>query len=149
MSYFKRLLHVEVAAQVVLCSCAVLLSAVVLALGSSIGAGSGSDTSYSALVVLGAAGIVALVAYLYSVGPVVLVIAPIYALLEARGRCSLVTAAAAGLVPGVAALVYSMTPYSERGLSIAMSGACMATGASVGVGIYLVRTWRTEKGSAA
>jgi hypothetical protein len=149
MSYFKRLLHVEVAAQVVLCSCAVLLSAVFLALASFIGAGSGSDTSDSAFVVLGAGGIVASGAYLYSVGSVVLVIAPIYALLEARGRCSLVTAAAVGLIPGVVALVYSMTPYSERGLSIAMSGACMATGASVGVGVHLVRTWRTEKGGAA
>ena len=149
MSYFKRLLYVEVAGQVALCSCAVLFSAVFLAVSLSVGVGSGSDTSNSALVVLGAGGMIALGAYLYSVGPVVLVIAPIYALLEARGRCSFFTAVATGMVPGVVALACSMTPYSERGLSIALSGACMATGASIGVGVYLVRTWHTEKASAA
>jgi len=145
MSYLGRLLGVEVAAQMALCGCAVLLSAVVLAVALSDGGG----TSDSAFAVLGGGGAIAIAAYLYSVGPVVLVIAPIYAFLEARGRCNLVTAAAVGLVPGVATLVYSLTPYASAGASMALSGACMATGASVTVGVYLVRTWRTEKGSAA
>jgi hypothetical protein len=47
------------------------------------------------------------------------------------------------------ALIYSMTPYSEREPSIVLSGACMATGASIGVGVYLVRTWRMKKAIAA
>src|SRR5258706_5999132 len=98
MSYLGRLLGVEVAAQMALCACAVLLSAVVLAVALSDGGG----TSDSAFAVLGGGGAIAIAAYLYSVGPVVVVIAPIYALPEGRGRCNLVTAADDSVGPGVA-----------------------------------------------
>jgi len=145
MSYLKRLLHIEVAAQAVLCGCAVLLSSVVL-VAALTGCAGGSD---SAVAVVGAGGALATLAYLYSVGPVALVIVPIYAFLEARGRCGPVTAAAVGMVPGIGTLIYSLTPYASAGPSVTLSGACMAAGASVSVGVYLVRTWRTEKRSAA
>jgi hypothetical protein len=147
MSYLRRLLRVELAAQIALCGCTVLLSAAFLA--ATLFICTIGDTNDSTLVVLEAWGMIAIVAYLYSVGPVALVIAPIYALLEARDRCSLVTVAAVGAVPGAATYVYSLTPYASASPSIAMSGACMATGASVAVGVYLVRTWRSENGSAA
>ena len=147
--FIKRLLSVEIDAQVVLAGCSLLFAVffMVIALSTS---DIGSDDITSLLwTAISAGGSIGALAYLYSVGPVALVIAPAYAFVEARGPPNLATAAMAGSIPGVAVLLYCASPFALSDYIGALPVACLATGISIASGIYLVRTWRAERGSGA
>ena len=149
MTYFQRLLRVEIAAQVALIGYALLFAAVFLVIALT-GSGSETTAAQSSLeTTLAVGAYIALLVYLYSVGPVALLIAPIYAFLEARGPVNLATVAIVGSLPGAAVLVFSATPFAPPSTSVALNLACLVTGMAVTFGIYLVRTWRTEHESAA
>ena len=146
MSYLRRLLGVEVAAQVALASCAMLLSIVFIAATVSL-RGLSEFATWEALA---GVGFIALAVYLYSVIAVALLIAPAYALMEAMGQANAMTAVLGGLLPGLAFLLYRITPFAVfDGSGPFMELACMATGASVATAIHLVRTWRGANSRAA
>jgi hypothetical protein len=149
VTYFQRLLRVEIAAQVALIGYALMFTAVflVIALNDSGNEIAGTTTSLETTLAGGAW--IALIVYLYSIGPVALLIAPTYAFMEARGSINLVTVAIVGSIPGAAVLLYSATPFALSSTAVALQLACLVTGMAVAFGIYLVRTWRTEQGSAA
>jgi hypothetical protein len=91
---------------------------------------------------LAGAAFIALAVYLYSVAAVTLFIAPAYALVEAMGRANPLTAALVGLLPGLAFLLYRVTPFAFiDGSGPFLELACMATGASVAAATHLVLTW--------
>ena len=147
MNYLRRLLGVEFAAQVALASCAMPLSILFVAASFFLRDGSESATRdlltaialWDALKVVSS---IALTAYFYSVVAVALVIAPGYALIEAMGRANPMTAAMTGLLPGLAFLLFRVTPFAVfDGGGPFRELACMAMGASVGIAIHLVRTW--------
>ena len=149
VTFFQRLLRVEFAAQVALIGYVILFAAAFLLI-ALIDSGSEVTGTTSALQTTLAAGAwIALLAYLYSLGPVALVIAPIYALVEARGFINLLTVALVGLLPGAAVIAYSATPFAMPDTVVGLKVACLVTGMSVAYGIYLVRTWRTEQEVAA
>ena len=149
VTYLRRLLFVELAAQIALLGCAILIAALFAVLGLKGASPSLEVAGTPAWVALSAAAFIALMVYLYSVGPVALVIAPIYALFEARGWVNLVTSASIGLIPGLTVLAYAATPLAQSGAHSALALACLATGVTVAIGVYLVRTWSTGRGSAA
>jgi hypothetical protein len=149
VTYFQRLLRVEIAAQVALIGYALLFAAVflVIALNDSGSEIEGATTSLETAL---AGGLwIALIVYLCIVGSVALLIAPTYAFMEARGSINLITVAIVGSIPGAAVLLYSATPFALSSTSVALQLACLVTGMAVAFGIYLVRTWRTEETSAA
>ena len=149
MTYFQRLLRVEIAAQVALVGYAFLFAAVflVIALNDSGSEIAGATTPLETTLAGGAW--IALIVYLYSVGPVALLIAPTYAFLEARRSINLVAVAIVGSIPGAAVLLYSATPFAFSSTPVTLQLACLVTGMAVAFGIYLVRTWRAEQRSAA
>ena len=149
MSYLQRLCRVEIAAQISLIGYALLIAAVFVmaTLNSSEREITGTMTTLQ--TALAGCAWIALFAYLYSVGPVALVIAPIYALVEARGSINLASVAVVGSIPGAGVLLYSATPFSPPRAPVALHLACLVTGMAIAFGVYLVRTWRTPQGSAA
>ena len=149
MTFFQRLLRVEIAAQVALIGYIILFAAVFLLIALIDSGGEVTGTTSVLQTTIAAGAWIALLAYLYSVGPVALVIAPIYAFMEARGLINLATVALVGSIPGAAVLAYSATPFAMAATIVSLKAACLVTGVSVAYGVYLVRTWRTEQGIAA
>jgi hypothetical protein len=125
-------------------ACALLIG-VTFIVGVNFGAASPADGTLTAISgALTFGGVIALLAYLICVVPVTLVIVPLYAALEARGRANALTSAAVGAVPGLVMLIYSnlaMTSTPEP--SLGMQLGCVITGASVALGLHVLRTWNT------
>jgi hypothetical protein len=147
MTYLRRLISVELSAQAALAACAILMASIVIVTfvfpGGRPTGGLGSLYSAAGMrdVAKGFA-FISLAVYFYSALAVTLVIAPIYALIEARGKDNALTSVIAGMLPGFVLLAYRATPFATfDGGGVYMEVACMATGASVALGIYLARTW--------
>lgn len=141
MPYLRRLFRVELAAQISLVACA-LLFAIVMIVGALLGTNLPFEGEGATMSAVGASVMLAFIVYLYCLGPVALLIAPIYAVLDARGRANAVTSACVGLVPGLLMLIYSVTPISvSRSVSSLVPLGCLATGVSITTGIHLIRTW--------
>jgi len=141
MTYLGRLFRVELAAQISLVACALLLAMVMMVVGL-LGINHPFEGEDAAMSAVGAAAVLALIVYLYCIGPVALLIAPIYAALEARNRANAVTSLCVGLAPGLLMLIYSVTPFSASGsVSSLIPLGCLATGASIATGVHLIRTW--------
>ncbi len=149
MTFLQRLLRVEIAAQVALVGFSLLFAVVFVAIDLSTSGSATPDTATSLQATFVGGAWIALFAYLYTVGAVALLIAPVYTFIEARGLINLATVALVGSIPGAAVLFWSATSFSLPSALVALKFACLVTGISVAFGIYLVRTWRTEQGSAA
>jgi hypothetical protein len=149
VTFLQRLLRVEIAAQVALIGFALLFAMVFLGIALSTSGSVTPDSAISFQATFEGGAWIALFAYLYSVGAVALLIAPVYAFVEARGLINLATVALVGSIPGAAVLLWSATSFALPSGLVALKFACLVTGISVAFGIYLVRTWRTEEGSAA
>ena len=145
MSYLRRLLGVELAAQGALAGCAVLVAFAFVAIGQLF-----QPNEVRSAEVFLAIPSVALIAYGYAVGPVALVVAPIYAAFESIRRATAVTAAVAGALPGLATLAYSKSPFATFGNdSLVWHLSCVASGVSIAMGIHLIRTWNARDARAA
>lgn len=141
MTYLERLLRVELAAQVSLLACVLLFAIILVAVGL-LGINQSFEGADPATTAMGTAAVLSMVVYMYCVGPVALLIAPIYAALEGRNRATAVTSTGVGLVPGVLMLIYSATPFAASGsVDSLVPLGCLATGASVAAGVHLIRTW--------
>lgn len=142
MTYLGRLLRVELAAQISLAACALLFAIVLVAAMSFLGLNGSSEDAGPAMDALVAGAFLSMMVYLYCVGPVTLVIAPIYAALEARNWATAVTSICVGLVPGTLMLIYSVSPLlGSESVGTLVQLGCLPTGASIATGLHLVRTW--------
>ena len=141
MTYLGRLFRVELAAQISLVACALLFAMAIVVVGV-LGIDRPFEGGNATISAVGAAAVLATMVYLYCIGPVALLIAPIYAALEARNRANLLTSVCVGLVPGLLMLIYSVTPLAASGdVSSLVPLGCLATGASIATGVHLIRTW--------
>lgn len=141
MTYLRRLFHVELAAQISLAACALLFGIIMMGV-SVFGLDRPFEGGDTALSAVGAAAVLAVMVYFYCVGPVALLVAPIYAALEARNRTNAVTSICTGLIPGLLMLLYSVTPFAANGSGNSLvTLGCLATGASIATGVHLIRTW--------
>ncbi len=148
MTYLGRLLRVELAAQISLVACALLFAMVMVGVGL-LGTDRPFEGEDAAMIAVSAGVALALMVYLYCIGPVALLIAPIYAALEARNRANVVTTICVGLVPGLLILIYSFTPFAVNGsVSSLIPLGCLATGASIATGVHLIRSWNRPQESS-
>ena len=142
MTYVKRLVFVELAAQIALLICSLLFG---LLFGAAFLFSSISSPGETAdpIAMAQAAGAFALLAYLYTVGSVVLVVAPLYAWIEAMGRSSILASLAIGLVPGLLVLCVSSVVSLDGAPLSGLTLSCLTMGSSVTLATYVVRTWRS------
>jgi hypothetical protein len=140
MTSLGRLFRVELAAQISLVACALLFAMAMLVVGI-LGIDRPFEGEGAAMSAVSAATAFALMVYLYCIGPVALLIAPIYAALEARNRANAVTSICVGLLPGLLMLIYLVTFAENGSVSSLIPAGCLATGASIATGVHLVRTW--------
>ena len=106
MTFKQRLLRVELSAQVALIACAVLIPVLMATVGLLWGQGLHAFRDVDLLIALS----IIVVAYLYGLLPVVLYGAPVYALLEMKGRASWLNVIAVGVTPGLVLAVFTVTP---------------------------------------
>lgn len=144
MSYLGRLLRVELAAQAALLACCALLGVTFVVGGFATYGQTSPATGW--LDLLGA--VVAFVAlpYVLAVAPVVLVLAPVYTYLEAKGRATGLLVAACGIVLGVIVL---LSRRALRDSAEAYLPICAICGVVVATALHLIRTWRDSHARAA
>ena len=136
VSFLLRFLRIELIAQLALILCALLFGLAFMLSAAAFG-GSAPFKVQDLMAVPS----LALMAYLYEVGPVAILFAPIYAILEARNRATVVTAALAGMAPGLAMLILSFTPAARMPIFTPLySTLYMAVGLSVAAATHLFRT---------
>lgn len=140
ISSLKQLLYIELVAQLALCACT-LLFAMSIVVFTSISPGSGSNT----VLVLP----LALAAYLTTAVPVALLVAPIYAVLEAKRRVTTISALMIGAIPGLAMLIYAETLSPSRGVdSPALPVIILIFGIFVATTLHLFRSWTIQNDHA-
>ena len=136
--FVRRLLHVELVSQAALALCAVLFGVTFVFL-ETVSGQSVSPGLENLLVILSLAYVV----YVSGILPVVLVGAPIYAVLEAHERATGRSAILIGAIPGAVLLFVSFTPLASRlNITPYYSLIYIACGVSVAVATHLLRTWK-------
>lgn len=134
--FLLRLLRIELIAQLALILC-VLLFGLAFMISAAVFGGSAPFKVQDLMAVPS----LALMAYLYEVGPVAILFAPIYAVLESRNRATVVTATLAGVAPGLAMLILSFTPAARMPIFTPLYATLyMAVGLSVAAATHLFRT---------
>jgi hypothetical protein len=146
VSFPLRLVKVELTAQLALILCA-LLFGIMFVLFTAVSRGSVSLKVQDLMAV----PILSLVAYLQELGPVAIIFAPIYAVLEAHKRATVTTAMLAGAAPGLAVLALAFTP-AAAGIQIfppVYSALYTAVAVSVAAATHLFRSGREKNFVAA
>jgi hypothetical protein len=145
MSFFWRLLQVEFGAQLALIACAVLVG-VSFTILIFLDPGSKPPAAGDLIVLPG----LAWVAYMLGVAPVVLLGAPIYAILEARERATAVASVLIGAIPGLCLIGLSISPLANRAnITPVFSLLYLLCGISVGGLTHLIRNWNFRGNRAA
>jgi|GEM_PF-4587622 len=138
MGSLRRLLIVEFVAQGALAFCALLFALLFLLVGL---AGQSDQLSDGLLAIVP----VALIVFILAAGPVALVLAPVYAILETKKRATYTAASVAGAIAGLIGMVASHAFNSgAREDLVAKAPVCLVLCVCVALLLHVIRTWGDE-----
>jgi len=146
MRFIRRLLAVELVAQIALAICALSFALVFVVGGALVTGQNAQDLGVATSALL------ALAFAVYCTGAVAVIFlgAPLYAILEAKSLATTATSALVGIVPGAILLIVSIASSASLAkITPAYAVIYLACGIPVAWTTHLFRTWNQGEGRAA